>query len=344
MRLRGIIDRLDVNDAGELVVVDYKTGRPPAPTRKGPADRRHSTPSSANRCWVAGRPRCASSTCAPDGHHRRAHRRPSRASGVGPSAVWRAIERACDRGDFRPRASGLCRFCEFPGVHCPLWTGPRPGPTRSGREQPRRHGRRLVRAAPGQPVADSAAAWSRTWRTTGWRGPWWPPSRGAGRGPAGAAPRSLALAGTVSFAVNAAVKRSVRRGAARGAVQAGAVRPPTSSSFPSGHTLAAFCTAWTWPIRGAELMAYLAFAGRGGQPDPPPGPPCQRRGRRGGHRHWRSGWPCTGCGNGDESRAAVDPVVDAPEPSPSPWTTSAPSPATPTSTWWPGWPPAPGGT
>ena len=31
MRLRGIIDRLDLTPDGELVVIDYKTGRAPSP-------------------------------------------------------------------------------------------------------------------------------------------------------------------------------------------------------------------------------------------------------------------------------------------------------------------------
>ena len=41
VRLRGILDRLDRTPEGELVVVDYKTGRAPvARLRTGQADRR----------------------------------------------------------------------------------------------------------------------------------------------------------------------------------------------------------------------------------------------------------------------------------------------------------------
>jgi undecaprenyl-diphosphatase len=39
------------------------------------------------------------------------------------------------------------------------------------------------------------------------------------------------------------------------------VRPPTSSSFPSGHTLAAFCTAVVLSDSPAESAVYLGFAG-----------------------------------------------------------------------------------
>ena len=38
------------------------------------------------------------------------------------------------------------------------------------------------------------------------------------------------------------------------------VRAPRSTSFPSGHTLAAFCTAVVLADRAGERAAYLAFA------------------------------------------------------------------------------------
>ena len=39
------------------------------------------------------------------------------------------------------------------------------------------------------------------------------------------------------------------------------VRTPTSSSFPSGHTLAAFATAVVLPDSNPEMAAYVGFAG-----------------------------------------------------------------------------------
>ena len=39
------------------------------------------------------------------------------------------------------------------------------------------------------------------------------------------------------------------------------MRTPTSSSFPSGHTLAAFCTAFVLAESAAETAAYVGFAG-----------------------------------------------------------------------------------
>jgi putative RecB family exonuclease len=37
-------------------------------------------------------------------------------------AVWSAVERACERDDFRPRPSPLCDFCAF-REWCPAWGG-----------------------------------------------------------------------------------------------------------------------------------------------------------------------------------------------------------------------------
>ena len=37
-------------------------------------------------------------------------------------AVWTAIERACERDDFRPKPSRLCDFCSFRD-YCPAWGG-----------------------------------------------------------------------------------------------------------------------------------------------------------------------------------------------------------------------------
>ena len=73
--------------------------------------------------------------------------------------------------------------------------------------------------------------------------------------------RALSLSGAASFGTNAAIKYLVDRGRPEGADGANGVRTPTSSSFPSGHTLAAFCTAVVLADSPAQLAAYLAFAG-----------------------------------------------------------------------------------
>jgi membrane-associated phospholipid phosphatase len=71
---------------------------------------------------------------------------------------------------------------------------------------------------------------------------------------------ALGLAGVTSYAVNRAVKSAVQRERPEEHLDA-AVRTPSSSSFPSGHTLAAFCTAFVLAETAAETSAYVGFAG-----------------------------------------------------------------------------------
>ncbi len=71
---------------------------------------------------------------------------------------------------------------------------------------------------------------------------------------------ALGLAGVSSYAVNRAVKSAVQRERPDDHLEA-SVRTPSSSSFPSGHTLAAFCTAFALAESAPETAAYVGFAG-----------------------------------------------------------------------------------
>jgi undecaprenyl-diphosphatase len=71
---------------------------------------------------------------------------------------------------------------------------------------------------------------------------------------------ALGAAGLSSLLVSRAAKAGVERQRPDEQVDA-LVRTPTSSSFPSGHTLAAFCTAVVLPETGAGTMACVGFAG-----------------------------------------------------------------------------------
>jgi|SRR6185437_7795045 len=87
---------------------------------------------------------------------------------------------------------------------------------------------------------------------------------GRRRGPARRrAARALSLSGALSYGVNKAVKAVVKRERPTAALEIGnvPVRTPNSSSFPSGHTLAAFSTAVMLPTTPAGTAACLAFAG-----------------------------------------------------------------------------------
>ncbi len=70
---------------------------------------------------------------------------------------------------------------------------------------------------------------------------------------------ALGLAGFSSLLVNRTVKAAVERERPEDHLAA-VVRTPTSSSFPSGHTLAAFCTAFVLSDSDAQTAANVGFA------------------------------------------------------------------------------------
>jgi len=69
----------------------------------------------------------------------------------------------------------------------------------------------------------------------------------------------LAAAGFSSLLVSRVVKAAVERQRPEDHLDV-SVRTPTSSSFPSGHTLAAFCTAFVLGDSDAGTAANVAFA------------------------------------------------------------------------------------
>lgn len=70
---------------------------------------------------------------------------------------------------------------------------------------------------------------------------------------------ALAAAGFSSMIVNRVVKEAVARERPEDHLDA-VVRTPSSSSFPSGHTLAAFCTAFVLADSDAQTAANVGFA------------------------------------------------------------------------------------
>jgi putative RecB family exonuclease len=124
LRLRGIIDRLDIGPDGELIVVDYKTGR---------------APGVAYEQQKLGGVHFYAYLC-----EQMLGRRPARVQllhlkepvviesvpteqsirglAVRASAVWAAVERACRFDDFRPKPGRLCDYCAFK-AYCPAFGG-----------------------------------------------------------------------------------------------------------------------------------------------------------------------------------------------------------------------------
>ena len=122
MRLRGIIDRLDMAADGSLVVVDYKTGRTPSERFERGSLGGVQTYALLCESMLGRAPDevrllylrepvaiCARSTPQTiTGQRRRA------------AAVWSAIARACDTEDFRPQVGPLCDYCNFRDL-CPAF-------------------------------------------------------------------------------------------------------------------------------------------------------------------------------------------------------------------------------
>jgi putative RecB family exonuclease len=114
LSLRGIIDRLDLREDGELVVVHFYSflceqvlGRRPAAIRLmylRSGETIEATPTAQSTRFITTR----------------------------TTAVWQAVERACQTGDFRPRPSALCGSCSFQ-QWCPSFGG---DPDRAAAEAP----------------------------------------------------------------------------------------------------------------------------------------------------------------------------------------------------------------
>lgn len=138
LRLKGVLDRLDASPAGDLRVVDYKTGRAPDPLFEQRA--LFQLRFYALLLWRArGRvPRLLQLIYLADGQVVRLepHEADLRALERTLRAVAVAIERAVRTGDFRARRSALCGWCPHQAL-CPEWGGtPPPLPTGSPDDGP----------------------------------------------------------------------------------------------------------------------------------------------------------------------------------------------------------------
>jgi putative RecB family exonuclease len=131
VRLRGIIDRLDVDDDGELIVTDYKTGA--SPSERHERKRLSGVHIYSLLCeqLLGRRPKRVQLLYLRDplALLTEPSDRSTRGTRRTLGAVWQAVERACEREDFRPHASPLCSWCAFQ-AWCPAFGGdPAEAPT-----------------------------------------------------------------------------------------------------------------------------------------------------------------------------------------------------------------------
>jgi putative RecB family exonuclease len=127
LRLRGYVDRLDVAPTGELRVVDYKTGR--APREGFEAKAMFQMRFYALVLWrLRGEiPRVLQLLYLGSGEVLRYEPDEAdlRATERKLGALWDAISRATERGDWRPSPSRLCDWCDHHDL-CPAFGGTPP--------------------------------------------------------------------------------------------------------------------------------------------------------------------------------------------------------------------------
>jgi putative RecB family exonuclease len=128
LRLRGYIDRVDATPAGDLRIVDYKTGKVPLEAYEASAlfqmkfyalviwRLRGVIPRVLQLMYLSGDGEVL--RYSPDEADLRATERKL-------EALWAAISRARDTGDFRPRPSRLCDWCRHKAL-CPEFGGTLP--------------------------------------------------------------------------------------------------------------------------------------------------------------------------------------------------------------------------
>jgi putative RecB family exonuclease len=127
LRLRGYVDRLDVSTAGDLRVVDYKTGATPREAFEGKAlfqmkfyalvlwRMRGVVPRQLRLIYLADSDTLSYS---PDAQELERFERTLH-------AIWAAISRATESQDFRPNPSRLCNWCDH-HAFCPAKGGTPP--------------------------------------------------------------------------------------------------------------------------------------------------------------------------------------------------------------------------
>jgi putative RecB family exonuclease len=139
VRLRGYVDRLDVTPAGDIRVVDYKTGVTPREAFEAKAlfqmkfyalvlwRTRGVVPRQLRLMYLAD---ADTLTYMPEAGELEKFERTV-------LAIWAAIQRAMQTHDFRPNPGRLCEWCDHKAL-CPAWGGtPPPFPEQATLVDPR---------------------------------------------------------------------------------------------------------------------------------------------------------------------------------------------------------------
>lgn len=132
LKLRGIIDRLELDEHGELIVTDYKTGKVPGVNFE--QGKLGGVQFYAFLCeqMLGRRPARVQLLylSEPVAIISEPTEQSLRGLKMRASAIWKAVETACMRDDFRPKPSRLCSYCSFQ-QWCPAFGGdPTTAPSR----------------------------------------------------------------------------------------------------------------------------------------------------------------------------------------------------------------------
>ena len=124
LTLRGIIDRLELDDDGELVVTDYKTGRAPSPNWERKSLSGLNFYAFLCESIFGRRPAAIRLMYLKSGETITAtpSAQSTRFLTTRTAAVYQAVATACERDDFRPRQSALCNYCSYQ-QWCPEFGG-----------------------------------------------------------------------------------------------------------------------------------------------------------------------------------------------------------------------------
>lgn len=144
LELRGVIDRLDLRDDGELVVVDYKTGRAPSPSWELRSLAGVQTYAFLCEQVLGRRPAAVRLVYLHTGEVIEATPsvQSTRFVATRATAIWQAVDLACRTEDFRPRPGARCDGCSF-REWCPAFGG---DPDLAALQAPDRTGSPLVAA------------------------------------------------------------------------------------------------------------------------------------------------------------------------------------------------------
>jgi putative RecB family exonuclease len=122
--IRGIIDRLELDADGELVITDYKTGREPGEGWEQQSMAGIHIYSLLCERMLGRRPKRIQLLylSKPERIITQPSDQSLRGVEVKSGAVMKAVRVACARADFRPRTSALCSYCSFKEF-CPAYGG-----------------------------------------------------------------------------------------------------------------------------------------------------------------------------------------------------------------------------